>query len=177
MKKDWERDKNVVSPVWNNGYQRYDLSIDEIIQKIKESGYNLEKTIDYEDDLDPNDNYILEIHSEKGTVITSFFNEKTQQLETIDLILKPRIYKNGIDITNKMDMKYFKWVRTSSDSKADAEWNLRHAVGIKDLYITNEDVKIRAVFHCAFLTGAAELNFVTNMYAAYMSSINKNKGG
>ena len=166
MKKDWERDKNVVSPVWNNGYQRYDLSIDEIIQKIKDSGYNLEKTIDYEDDLDPNDNYILEIHSEKGTVISS----------NVELILKPKIYKNGIDITNKMDMKYFKWVRTSSDSKADAEWNLRHAVGIKDLYITNEDVKIRAVFHCAFLTGAAELNFVTNMYAAYISSINKNKG-
>ena len=102
MKKDWERDKNVVSPVWNNGYQRYDLSIDEIIQKIKDSGYNLEKTTDYEDDLDPNDNYILEIHSEKGTVISS----------NIELILKPRIYKNGIDITDKMDMKYcFLYIR------------------------------------------------------------------
>ena len=166
MKKDWERDKNVVSPVWNNGYQRYDLSIDEIIQKIKDSGYNLEKNVEYEDDLDPKDNYILEIHSEKGLVISS---------ANIELILKPRIYKNGIDITEKMDMKYFKWVRTSSDPKADAEWNLRHATGIKDLYITHEDVKIRAVFHCAFLTGAAEVNFVTNMYAAYMSSIN-NKG-
>ena len=166
MKKDWERDKNVVSPVWNNGYQRYDLSIDEIIQKIKDSGYNLEKNVEYEDDLDPKDNYILEIHSEKGLVISS---------ADIELILKPRIYKNGIDITEKMDMKYFKWVRTSSDPKADAEWNLRHATGIKDLYITHEDVKIRAIFHCAFLTGAAEVNFVTNMYAAYMSSIN-NKG-
>ena len=166
MKKDWERDKNVVSPVWNNGYQRYDLSIDEIIQKIKDSGYNLEKNVEYEDDLDPKDNYILEIHSEKGLVISS---------ADIELILKPRIYKNGKDITEKMDMKYFKWVRTSSDPKADAEWNLRHATGIKDLYITHEDVKIRAIFHCAFLTGAAEVNFVTNMYAAYMSSIN-NKG-
>ena len=122
--------------------------------------------VEYEDDLDPKDNYILEIHSEKGLVISS---------ADIELILKPRIYKNGIDITEKMDMKYFKWVRTSSDPKADAEWNLRHATGIKDLYITHEDVKIRAVFHCAFLTGAAEVNFVTNMYAAYMSSIN-NKG-
>ena len=35
MAKDWEQYKNVVNPVWNNGYQRYDLSMDEVIQKIK----------------------------------------------------------------------------------------------------------------------------------------------
>ena len=43
MNKDWDRPKNVVSPIWNNGYGRYDLSIDEVIQKIKDSGYNLEE--------------------------------------------------------------------------------------------------------------------------------------
>ena len=43
MNKDWVRPKNVVSPIWNNGYSRYDLSIDEVIQKIKDSGYNLEE--------------------------------------------------------------------------------------------------------------------------------------
>lgn len=166
MRKDWERDKNVVSAVWNSGYKRYDLSIDDIIQKIKEAGYSLEKEEYYEDDLDPDDNYILEIHSEKGTVITS----------DVELILKPRIYKNGIDITERMDMKYFKWVRTSSDPQADAEWNLIHSTGIKNLEVTSEDVRMRAIFHCAFLTGAAETNFVANMYAAYMSSINNNKG-
>lgn len=164
MKKDWIRDKNVVSPVWNIGYQRYDLSIDEIIQKIKDAGYNLEK-VEEEDDLD-NHHYELEIHSENGMIISSM----------VSLVLKPKVYRDGIDITEYTDMKYFKWIRSSSDPAADAEWNLRHAMGIKDLYITHEDVKIRAVFHCAFLTGAAETNFVTNMYAAYMSSINKNKG-
>ena len=90
MKKDWERDKNVVSPVWNNGYQRYDLSIDEIIQKIKDSGYNLEKNVEYEDDLDPKNNYILEIHSEKGLVISS---------ADIELILKPHLaYSSNISL-------------------------------------------------------------------------------
>ncbi len=163
-KKDWERDKNVVHPVWNDGYQRYDLSIDEVIQKIKDSGYNLEKIEDDDNiDLDPNDNYVLEIHSENGIIIS----------KDISLVLKPKIYKNGEDITNRMDMKYFKWVRSSSDTVGDAEWNLRHATGIKELYITHEDVKKRAVFHCAFLTGVSETNFVSNMYAAYMSSINK----
>ena len=166
-KKDWELSDNVVHPIWNDGYQQYDLSIEEIIQKIKDLGYNLEKTDDDDDsELDPNDDYILEIHSEKGTVIT----------DDIALTLTPRVYKNGVDITESMDQKYFKWVRTSSDPVADAEWNLRHATGIKNLYVTDEDVVKRAVFHCAFLTGAAETSFVSNMYAAYMSSI-KNKDG
>jgi hypothetical protein len=161
---DWEKDLNVISPVWNNGYQRYDLSIDEIIQKIKDSGYQLDKT-DPDDDLefDTDDNYILEIYSQKGYVVSP----------ELELILQPKVYKNGEDITNTVDMKYFKWVRSSADSVGDAEWNLRHSAGIKDLYITHEDVLRRAVFHCAFLTGAAETTFVSNMYAAYMASINK----
>ena len=161
---DWEKDLNVISPVWNNGYQRYDLSIDEIIQKIKDSGYQLDKTESDNDlEFDTDDNYILEIHSQKGYVVSP----------ELELILQPKVYKNGEDITNTVDMKYFKWVRSSADSVGDAEWNLRHSAGIKDLYITHEDVLRRAVFHCAFLTGAAETTFVSNMYAAYMASINK----
>lgn len=166
-KKDWERDPNVVSPVWNNGYQRYDLSIDEIIQKIKDSGYNLEKKEeDTEQDdpmIDKDAVYILEIHSEKGYVVSP----------ELALILKPKVYKNGEDITDRMDMKYFKWVRSSSNPNADIEWNLRHSTGIKDLYITHEDVYQRAIFHCAFLTGSSESQFVQNMYAAYVASITK----
>jgi hypothetical protein len=164
MNKDWERPKNVISPVWNNGYQRYDLSIDEIIEKIKDSGYELNKAPEEgeeDEDIDIEANYVLEIHSEKGYVVS----------ETVALVLKPKVYKNGEDITDLLDMKYFKWVRSSSNEKDDAEWNLRHATGIKDLYITHEDVYKRAIFHCAFLTGISETQFVQNMYAAYMASI------
>ena len=161
--KDWEV-KKTVSPVWNNGYQRYDLSIDEIIEKIIESGYTLEKVDDEEEEIiDDNANYILEIHSKNGTIIGP----------DTALVLSPKVYKNGEDITELLDMKYFKWIRSSSDTISDAEWNLRHAAGIKDLYISHEDVYQRAVFHCAFLTGASEVNFVTNMYAAYKASIDK----
>ena len=163
---DWNLPENVVHPVWNNGYQRYDLSIDEIIQKIQESGYDLNK-IEDEEDVDENVNYKLEIHSQNGLVVSP----------TLSLILKPRVYRNNVDITDYADMKYFKWVRSSNDSVADAEWNLRHAAGIKDLYITHEDVKRRAIFHCAYLTGVSETNFVSNMYAAYMASISNNEDG
>ncbi len=170
MSKDWRRLSNVVHPVWNDGYQRYDLSIDEIIEKIKDSGYDLESIGPVDPDgpeIDDSVKYTLEIHSKNGLIVSP----------ELALILQPRVYKNGIDITSDMDMKYFKWVRTSSDSIADAEWNLRHSAGIKDLYITHEDVNSRAVFHCAFLTGTAETAFVANMYAAYMNSRNKDKEG
>lgn len=161
---DWNVSDNVIHPKWNSGYQRYDLSIDEIIQRIIESGYDLNKIEEEEDtDIDDDVTYKLEIHSQNGLVVSP----------SLALILSPRVYKNNVDITDKTDMKYFKWVRTSNDIVADAEWNLRHAAGIKDLYITHEDVKRRAIFHCAYLTGVSETNFVSNMYAAYMASINK----
>lgn len=164
----YERDKNVVHPTWNSGYQRYDLSIDEVIQSIIYLGYDLKK-IDEElpeedDDIVINDesNYVLEIHSDQGYVIS----------DNTVLVLKPRVYQDGIDITDATDVKHFKWVRSSSNSKADAEWNLRHSTGIKNLEVTHEDVYQRAIFHCAFLTGKSESQFVQNMYAAYMASIN-----
>lgn len=165
MSKDWLKNNNdnIISPTWNSGYQRYDISIDEVIFKIKEAGYRLE-FIEYgeEDELDEFKDYILEIHSKKGVVIS----DKTS------LVLEPKVYCDGVDITDSLDMRYFKWVRSSTDPKEDAEWNLRHAIGIKNLEITHEDVWKRAVFHCALLTGAAESNFVTNMYTAYQASIN-----
>lgn len=164
----YERDKNVVHPTWNSGYQRYDLSIDEVIQSIIYLGYDLKK-IDEElpeddDDIVINDesNYVLEIHSDQGYVIS----------DNTVLVLKPRVYQNGVDITDATDVKHFKWVRSSSNPKADAEWNLRHSTGIKNLEVTHEDVYQRAIFHCAFLTGKSESQFVQNMYAAYMASIN-----
>lgn len=165
-KKPWEQDECVVHPIWNDGYQRYDLSIAEIIEKIKESGYDLtggginqSPEIDYEDD---SNNYLLEIHSDKGTFISP----------TISLILSVRLLINNVDVTDKIDMKHFKWIRSSYDTEGDKEWNLRHAAGMKELYITHEDVYRRATFHCAYLTGSDESEFVQNAYNVYMASIN-----
>lgn len=166
MSNDWERNKNVVHPTWDNGYQRYDISIDEVIEKIIDSGYELKKInnteeIPDEEIYDEDSIYTLEIHSEKGLIVSP----------DTALVLMPRVFKDGLEITNSTDIKHFKWVRSSSDPKADAEWNLRHATGIKNLNVTHEDVYQRAIFHCAFLTGKSESQFVQNMYAAYVASI------
>ena len=166
MSNDWERNKNVVHPTWDNGYQRYDISIDEVIEKIIDSGYELKKIDDTEEIpdeeiYDEDSIYTLEIHSEKGLIVSP----------DTALVLTPRVFKDGLEITDSTDIKHFKWVRSSSDPKADAEWNLRHATGIKNLNITHEDVYQRAIFHCAFLTGKSESQFVQNMYAAYVASI------
>lgn len=159
--------KDVVHPIWNNGYQRYDLSIEEVIQSIIYLGYDLKKAGDEEIEESEDEfvedgvNYILEIHSDNGCIIS----------DNTALILRPKVYMDGEDITDSTNAKHFKWVRSSSDSKADAEWNLRHSIGIKNLEVTHEDVYQRAIFHCAFLTGKDESQFVQNMYAAYMASI------
>ena len=158
-------DSKTVSPVWNDGYQRYDLSIDEVIKKIKESGYNLDNLLPQEEEPDYSDSvYTLEIHSDRGTVVSP----------NIALTLRPRVLRDGVDITDETDMKHFKWVRSSSDRQSDIEWNLRHATGIKNLYITHDDVFNRAVFHCAYITGTAETAYVQNAYAAYMASKSNN---
>lgn len=164
-KKPWEQDEHVVHPVWNDGYQRYDLSIAEIIEKIKESGYNLsgEDDTSPDIDLDSDDNeYKLEIHSDKGTFISP----------SVSLVLSVKLLVNNVDVTDKIDMRHFKWIRSSYDSTADKEWNLRHSYGMKTLYITHEDVNRRATFHCAYLSGEEESEFVRNAYNAYIASIN-----
>lgn len=166
MSNDWERNKNVIHPTWDHGYERYDISIDEVIERIIDAGYDLKKVdnteeIPDEEIYDEDSIYTLEIHSEKGLIVSP----------DTALVLTPRVFKDGLEITDSTDIKHFKWVRSSSDPKADAEWNLRHATGIKNLNITHEDVYQRAIFHCAFLTGKSESQFVQNMYAAYVASI------
>lgn len=166
-KKPWEQDEHVVHPVWNDGYQRYDLSIAEIIEKIQESGYNLsgDATLSPDIDLDDDDNdYKLEIHSDNGVFVSP----------SISLVLSVKLIINNVDMTDRVDMRHFKWIRSSNDSVADKEWNLRHSFGMKTLYITHEDVNRRATFHCAYLSGEQESEFVRNAYDAYMASINNN---
>ena len=82
MNKDWDRPKNIVSPIWNNGYGRYDLSIDDVVQKIKDIGYNLEEVSSHEANIETINN----------------INERLQELENTveDLIIRIQELENKL---------------------------------------------------------------------------------
>lgn len=52
-------------------------------------------------------------------------------------------------------------------TKADAEWNLRWALGAKEVPITCEDVDRHAMFQVQYVTEAEEILWVTDVYKHY----------
>lgn len=169
--KDWKIDSNdiIVSPNFEDGYSRYDVSIKSIIDGINKSGYLIDGSkVDLNlGDLGelPNGKlYKLEMLSTNGNII------KDKRFSTE---LYPVLYSNNTDITNTTEAKYFKWTRisgkTEADQIADAEWNLRWATGAKLVPITCEDVNRRAMFQVQFVTEQEEKLWVKNMYDNYIN--------
>jgi hypothetical protein len=66
------------------------------------------------------------------------------------------LYLNNINITERIDQKYFKWARVSSNEEADKEWNDAHKEGIKEITIQAVDIIEDTVFHCAYVSTAID---------------------
>ena len=73
---------------------------------------------------------------------TSIFKNKGQQS-----ILKCKVYSWDKDITDTIDAACFWWHRKSDNEESDADWDANH-VGMKQIYITTEDVLDNASFYC-----------------------------
>lgn len=73
---------------------------------------------------------------------TSIFRNKGQQS-----ILKCKVYSWDKDITDTIDAACFWWHRKSDNEESDADWDANH-VGMKQIYITTEDVLDNASFYC-----------------------------
>lgn len=179
-KKDWETSdkEELISPRYNDGYKRYDLSMRDIIEGINTSRYpiyggnimvpdedgNLKPLPDWGGggSGSPSKRYRLEMISSNGNII------KDRNFSTI---LKAILYEDNNDVTERIDAKYFKWTRvsgqTEADQKADAEWNLRWALGAKEVPITCEDVDRHAMFQVQYVTEAEEILWVTDVYKHY----------
>lgn len=184
-KKDWEvSDKEeILTPRYNDGYKRYDLSMKDVIEGINTSRYPINGgnvlVPDEDGNLKPlpdvvgpgvsTKKYRLEMLSSNGNII------KDRNFSTI---LRVVLYEENIDITERIDAKYFKWTRvsgqTEADQKADAEWNLRWALGAKEVPITCEDVDRHAMFQVQYVTEAEEILWVTDVYKHYQR-LNNNK--
>jgi hypothetical protein len=176
--KDWERDdvNEVVSPVYNDGYKRYDLSMATIIDGLNNSKYPI-----YGDKIlvpDADGNYVpLPEVSQRETAKTYRLEMVTSNGNIIkdrnfSTVLKAVLYEENKDITNIVDSKYFKWTRVSGTTEAhqiaDAEWNLRWATGAKEVPIQADDVNRRAMFQVQYVSDAEEILYVVNTYNTYM---------
>ena len=167
-------DKNLIHPYYNHAYSRYDIDIDDVITGLKKAGYMLDdddyEGEDYVDDLDPT--LRLEILSTKGTRCThTGFNT----------VLYPILFKNNEDITDSVPASNFKWVRISGDDEAsrlsDSEWNLRHAAGSKECYITKDDIRNNTTFICKYVELVdQDIAYGNAAYKTYIQNVNKNGG-
>lgn len=172
--KDWDKKNKdaIIHPYYNDGYGRYDLSVADIVQGLKDAGYDLDGDNSgnwwQDDDLSQVINYRLEIITSNGNV---FYDKNTSTS------LSARLYYNNKDITNTVPEANFKWTRISGNTEEnkleDAEWNLRFSKGAKTIYITNHDINRRALFQCQYVKYNEEVQWVKSVYDTYMNLTNK----
>lgn len=160
MANDWNRNKHTVNVNYDNGYSRYNINAEDVAESLKSIGFNPMPDIEG----DPWNTYRLEIYSSNGVKITA---------GSFNTVLNATLYKNNINITSELEDSHFKWIRVSMDNDSDIIWNQKHSYGTKKIEITNEDINKRAVFHCAYLTGAIATKFENNVYTVYNQLINK----
>lgn len=173
--KNWDKIKDtIVSPYYNDGYSRYDLSLEEVARGLQAMGYNLNgnggsnNSTSNESQTDTS-NYKLELLSTNGTQITD---------ESFYTTLYVKLYKDNKDVTDITSESNFKWTRYSGNSETDrlkdAAWNLRYAAGAKEIFVTREDVNRKALFQCQYVQYEDEVTWVKNAYSTYVNSITKN---
>ena len=143
MANDWNRNKNVIHPRYNGGNHNYDILAEDVANAIRLLGFKSED--DYEGN--PFEQYRLEAVSSDGVIMTH---------NKFNTTLSVSLYLNNINITERIDKKYFKWARVSSNADADKEWNQAHKDGLKELEINAIDILENTVFHCAYVSTAID---------------------
>lgn len=67
-------------------------------------------------------------------------------------LLKARVFRNGVEVTDEIDASRFGWQRVSYYQQPypndDATWNALYASGYKQIQINVDAVYARATFHC-----------------------------
>ena len=139
MANDWNRNKNVINPRYNSGNHNYDIYAEDVANAIRKLGFKSES--DYEGN--PFEQYRLEATSSNGVIMTH---------SKFTTTLSVSLYLNNVNITERTDMKHFKWAKISSNAEADKEWNAAHKDGAKEIIINAIDIADDTVFHCAYVT-------------------------
>lgn len=72
--------------------------------------------------------------------------------QSTQTLLKARVFRNGVDVTDEIPADKFGWMRVSYYPQPapndDATWNALYASGYKQIQIDVDSVYARATFHC-----------------------------
>jgi len=90
------------------------------------------------------------IRSNITTVIESSNGEVFKPGQSMTTILRPRCFRNGLEITDTLPDSAFRWTRTSyypqTPPNDDATWNQNHAAGYRTIEVTAESIYARATY-------------------------------
>lgn len=111
-------------------------------------GYsNIVKELPVTKIADPEDavTYDVEIQSTNGTAFRVGENRAT--------LLKARVFKNDVEVTDILPSSAFRWIRQSMDppvypNLSDAQWNALYASGYKQISVNVDEVQAKATFTC-----------------------------
>lgn len=122
-----------------DGSSYWDLETGEVELRAYATSKEVTEVSDRVTEIEEQKMYRLVISSSNGNIFKN---------GNIATTLSAEVYSWDKNITDSLDPNQFVWTRVSEDADSDKLWNAAHYGGAKQIYITTEDVKVRATFFC-----------------------------
>lgn len=122
-----------------DGSSYWDLETGEVVLRAYATSKEVTEVSDRVTEIEEQKMYRLVITSSNGNIFKN---------GNIATTLSAEVYSWDENITDSLDPNQFVWTRVSEDADSDKLWNAAHYGGAKQIYITTEDVKVRATFFC-----------------------------
>lgn len=120
-----------------DGSSYWDLETGEVVLRAYATSKEVTEVSDRVTEIEEQKMYRLVITSSNGNIFKN---------GNIATTLSAEVYSWDENITDSLDPNQFVWTRVSEDADSDKLWNAAHYGGAKKIYITTEDVNVRATF-------------------------------
>ena len=127
---DWIEDKSTISK------EDVDKIVDDMRDEIEG---NIETVYATKEEVDSSISYTLTVLSTNGEIFKNGLIETT---------LTAFVRKGNVDISDTFLPSQYSWYRVSDDKIGDVVWNLAHHSYGRSVYISADDVSVRATFFC-----------------------------
>lgn len=128
-----------------DGSSYWDLETGEVVLRAYATSKEVTEVSDRVTEIEEQKMYRLVITSSNGNIFKN---------GNIATTLSAEVYSWDENITDSLDPNQFVWTRVSEDADSDKLWNAAHYGGAKKIYITTEDVNVRATFFCDLIDTA-----------------------